>query len=172
EEQQRRLHGERATHAHELLHAEGKIGDRLLAIALELEELDDLLDTAALTRLLAPRASPEHAPGEHARPHVTVAAEQDVVEHRHVAEELDELEAPRDAVRRHPMRRQPGNLRALEGDAAARRSIETADAIQERRLARAVGADQRGQRPLLDPEAHAGERAQPLELERDALDTQ
>src|SRR5882724_11997425 len=158
EQEQARLHGERAADADELLHAERQVGDRLLAVALELEELDHLLGAPALARLLAARDAPEEAARQHAGPHVTVAPEQDVVEHGHLAKQLDELEAARDAGGGHAVRRQPREGGALEGDAAPGRRVEAAHAVQQRRLAGAVGADERGKRALLDCEADAGER--------------
>ena len=96
-----------------------------------------------------------------------MAPEEDVVQHRHVAEQLDELEGARDAVAGHPMRRQPRDSHAVEGDAAARRHVEAADAVQQRRLPRPVRPHERRERAGRDGHTHARERAEPLELQRD-----
>ncbi len=57
EQQQLRLHGERAAELDALLQAVGQLADRRLADVLDLEEVDDLLDH------LAVRGSPRSAPG-------------------------------------------------------------------------------------------------------------
>src|SRR5207237_8468657 len=85
EQEAPRLHRERPAARDDLLYAEREIGDQLLAAPLELEELDDLLHAAPMGRLLAARAPPEEAAGEHARAHVAVAAERGVVGPGHPA---------------------------------------------------------------------------------------
>ena len=92
--------------------------------------------------------------------------EQQVVEHAHVAEQLDELEGAGDAVGGDAMGTEPFQGGAAERNAAPRRRVEAAHAVEQRRLARAVGTHQRGEGPLLHGEAHPREDAQPLELQR------
>ena len=101
-----------------------------------------------------------------------MTAEQDVVEHGHAAEELDELERARDSVRGDAVRRQPVDGDVAEEDPPRGRGVEAADAVQQTRLAGAVGPDQGGQRARRDRHAHPRQRAQPLELEADIVDGQ
>ena len=78
----------------------------------------------------------------HARPHVHVAAEQDVVEHRHAVEERQVLERARDAEPRHAVRREAGDVAPVEHDRALLRRIEAGDRVGQRGLAAAVRPDQ------------------------------
>src|SRR5580704_5369243 len=74
----------------------------------------------------------------------------DAVEHRHLEvlgdregrERTRQLEAARDAAARALMRLQPVDALAVEGDRAAVVGERPADAIDQRALARAVGADE------------------------------
>src|SRR5207302_9395163 len=169
EQEEPRLHRERPADRDDLLYAEREIGDQLLAAPLELEELDDLLHAAPMGRLLAARAPPEETAGEHARAHVAMAAEQDVVEHGHPAEQLHELERARDPVRGDPVWPQALDRCFAEHDSTGGRSIKSTDAVQETRLAGAVRPDQRRQRARIDRQADGAQRAQPLEVERDVV---
>jgi hypothetical protein len=101
---------------------------------------------------------------------VPVAAQQDVVENRHAAEELDELERARDTVSGDAVRREPVDGRIAEEDPPGGRGVEAADAVQETRLAGAVGPDQGGQRARGDRHADSYQRAQPLEFEAHIVD--
>jgi hypothetical protein len=103
---------------------------------------------------------------------VPVPAEQDVVEHRHAAEELHELKRARDAVRGDPVRRQALDRGVAEHDSPRRRRVESSHAVQQARLAGAVGPDQGGQRAGVDRHADGRQRAQPVEIERDVVDPQ
>src|SRR5207244_13075459 len=93
---------------------------------------------APAVRPPAARAPPEEAAGEHARAHVAMAAEQDVVEHGHPAEQLNELERSRDPVRGDPVWRQALDRDVAEHDSTGSRSIKPTDAVQETPLARPV----------------------------------
>ena len=69
-----------------------------------------------------------------------VAADQQVLQHGRVLEQLDVLERARDAALRHVVRR-AGHLLPLEHDAARGRRIDQADQVEDRGLAGAVRPD-------------------------------
>jgi hypothetical protein len=100
-----------------------------------------------------------------------MAAELDVVEHRHAAEQRDVLEAAPQAQPR-ARRRNARDVLALEPDAAARGPVKARDGVEQRGLARAVGPDHGRDRAGLHIEAHARQRLHAAEGERDAIDLQ
>src|SRR5262249_40076850 len=79
----------------------------------------------------------------------------DVVEDGQRIEQIDDLEAARDAGADALINPGEGYVRALEQDAAAVRREMAADQIDERGLAGAVGAHQREKFALVDGEIHA-----------------
>ena len=118
----RRLERERAGEADELLDAEGQPGDGRVAIALELDEFDDALDRLAVAHLLASHARQEQHLGQRIGADAGVPPGQQVVQHRHLAEQLAVLEGarepePGDLVRRARRRycRRGSGLRPRRG---------------------------------------------------------
>ena len=91
-------HGARQLDA--LAEAVGELARHRLADVLDLQEVDDLLDLAPVRDLLAPGAAepPQH-PGREAPTQQVVAADHDVLEHRHVPEQRQVLEGAADADR-------------------------------------------------------------------------
>ena len=74
EQQQRRLHGERAAELDALLQAIGQLADRRAADVLDFEEVDDLLDLLAMLDLFAERRPmPQHLPEQAALHHAPSA---------------------------------------------------------------------------------------------------
>jgi hypothetical protein len=71
---------------------------------------------------------------------VPVAADQEVLQHRRMLEELDVLEGTRDAKLGDAMRRDPGQVAVLVQDPPARGGVQQPDQVEDRRLARAVRA--------------------------------
>ena len=71
-------------------------------------------------------------------------ADQDVFAHRQAGERLHDLEGARDAAPRQPMRRLAGDVLAGIADRAGARLEEAGDDGEQRGLAGAVRADQRG----------------------------
>ena len=67
EQQQLGLHGQRPAQLDALLDAVGQQPDRRVAVGLELEQLDDLLDRRAVLDLLAPGPAPPQRAGDEAR---------------------------------------------------------------------------------------------------------
>jgi hypothetical protein len=98
EQQQARLHGQRAAELDPLLQAVGKLADRRLADGLDLQEVDDLLDLAPVLDLLAQGGSVPHELPEEAAAHLQRPAGHDVVERGHALEQGDVLEGAGDAL--------------------------------------------------------------------------
>jgi hypothetical protein len=73
----------RAGEADELLDAEGEAGDGSVAVALELDELDDALDRLAVLDLLATDAGQKQHLGERIGADARVPPGQEIVQHRH-----------------------------------------------------------------------------------------
>ncbi len=73
-------------------------------------------------------------------------------------EQLDVLEGARDAQRRDRVRRLRDQVLAVEADAAGGRRVDAADQVEHRRLAGAVGADQREDLAALHVEADVVDR--------------
>ena len=92
-----------------------------MAIALELDEFDDALDRLAVAHLLAPHARQKQHLGERIGGDARVAAGQEIVEHRHVREQLAVLEGAGDAEPRDLVRRAAGDILAAKADRALRR---------------------------------------------------
>ena len=85
---------------------------------------------------------------------MAVARDQQVVEHRDARRERDVLEGSRDPERGDPVRAQLRELVAAVADRAGAGRIDPAQHVQARRLAGAVGPDQRVQGAGLDREGH------------------
>src|SRR6266478_6273416 len=84
-------------HLHHLAHAVGQVHDQVVAVGLQLEEVDHLLGRLAMGALPGAHRGEEQDLLQEARPSVGVAAQQQVLEHRGVLEQLDVLEGARDA---------------------------------------------------------------------------
>src|SRR4051812_14251856 len=82
------------------------------------------------------------------------------------------LEGPRDSEPRDRVRRLIEQLGAVEADRALRRLDEPADAVEERRLACAVGADQAADGAVSDRQLHVVERGDSAEADGQAGDLQ
>ena len=84
-----------------------------------------------------------------------MVADANVVEGGHVVEQADVLKRARNAQTGHLVRLGAGDVLAIENHRAAGGLIEAGDAVEERRLARAVGADEGEHLASLDVEADA-----------------
>ena len=93
-----------------------------------------------------------------------VHAHQHVLEARHRREQADVLERAPDAEVRDRVRRQAGDVAAVEQDLAGRRRVDARQHVEERGLAGAVGADQADDRPARDDEVDVVARHQAAEL--------
>ena len=85
---------------------------------------------------------------------VGVAAEQEVLEHGGVLEQLDVLEGPRDPAPGDLVGRHARDVLAVEDQASGRWLVDARDQVEDRRLPGAVGADDREDLAGLDREAH------------------
>jgi hypothetical protein len=134
-----------------------------LAHAFELHEVDDLLHHLALAHLLR-RGEPRVERGApDAGAHVHMPPEQDVVQHAHAIEEGQVLEGAGHALARHLVRRQAGDVLAVEHDASLLRREEARDGVGHRGLAAAAGPDQAEDLAFVDPKVHARHRDQATE---------
>src|SRR5207253_9037789 len=94
---------------------------------------------------------------EHARAEMDVTADLHVVEDAHAPEQGDVLERARDPQLGPLMRFQTRDVAAAEHDPSAGRRVDAADAIENARLAGAVGADDGEELAGVDLEAHPGQ---------------
>jgi len=136
------------------------------AVALQVEEVDDLLHLAAMGELLAPRAA---EPVQRARDEIVfqqmVAADHDVVEHAHVVEQRQVLESAADAERGPCVRIEARDVAPSIEKLALGRTVAAGDAVDDRGLPGAVWADDRKQLALADRETDIGERAHAAEAQ-------
>jgi hypothetical protein len=128
-----------------------------------------------LDLLPARRAEVDQRRG-HAVLHVHVAAQHEVVEHRHVLEQLDVLKRSGDAQAGDPARPRArqlvGSGAVVQHDRALLRPVQPACAVEQARLARAVGPDHRMDLALADLKRDVLERAHAAEGDADLADLQ
>ena len=132
--------------------------------------------TAGPVRVLAQRQPFEDrervAPAGPCRTAERVRADHDVLRDGERREQREVLERARDAELGDAVRGHREQVLAREGDAPRRRLVEAAEAVEQRRLAGAVGPDERADLALLDLERQVGEREDPAELDSHVLDSQ
>ena len=104
------LGAERAPHLDDLADAVGQVDDEAVAIRLQVEEVDHLLDRLAVRELQRAHARQEQQLLDEARAPVGVAAEEQVLQHGGVLEQLDVLEGARDAAPGDLVGRHPGDV--------------------------------------------------------------
>ena len=126
----------------------------------EAEKLEDLVARAAELRLVAPRRRRSEIEAEEARVRAQVMGDDDAVARRHALEDRRLLKGAHDPLARHDMRREAGNHLALERHLAAGRLHERGDQLEDRRLARAVRADDRQDLVRLDVERDLVDRGE------------
>src|SRR5438552_1946305 len=170
EQQQLGLGRERSAQLHALLQAIGQLAGERLANGLDLQEVDQALDERAVGELLALRRTPPHRVQQEMAAHLQQAASHEVVEHGHAFEQRDVLKGPRHTELRQVRGRRACGVAALEQDAALVGMVEAADDVEQRRLPRAVGTDDRENLPGLDTEAHAAVREQGPYTHADVVD--
>src|SRR5260221_2583186 len=98
--------------------------------------------------------------------HVGKGHEQ-VLQHGHAVERPRHLKAARDAEARALVRRQIGDFFSLENDFSALVAQQPRNAVDQRRLARAVRPDQAEALAGGDVDAHPGQRGEAAEMLRD-----
>src|SRR5258708_6683341 len=87
-----------------------------------------------------------------------------------LAERASDLEGASDAVLGDAVGGHAGDGLALEGDLAGARLEIAGHEVEQRRLPRAIGADDAGDRSRLDGERHVGDRRQAAEVLGQVLD--
>src|SRR6185312_8412103 len=170
EQQEFRLHRQRAAQLDPLLEAVRQTADRYAADRLDFEEVDNVLDHAAMGDLLVERRAVAQQLPEQAALHLEGAARHQIVERRHAPEQRDVLERAGDAAARGETRIHPREILAVEPDRAALRVIETVDDIEHRGLAGAVRADDRADFAAPYVERDVVERGDAAETQRNPLD--
>src|SRR5436190_11285169 len=176
EEQHLRLHRQRAAEVDALLQAVRHLADRRLAVGLDLEEVDDVLDHLTMRRLLALGGVPAERKTkgllEEVGLHLQVAPAHDVVEDAHALEQRQVLERARDAQLRDLVRVHLAEGPAAQVDRAFLRLVDAVDAVEHRALACAVRADDGADLVLADVERDVGERLDAAEAEVDVADVE
>ncbi len=172
EEQQLRLHRQRAAQLHALLQAIGKLADGNTPDRLDFQEVDDLLDETAMRDLLPQRGAVAQQLPEQSAAHLQRASGHEIVERRHSFEQSNVLERARDALTRRNRGTHARARPALERDASPLRMIEAVDDVQHGGLAGAVRTDDGANLATPDVEGDVGDRLHAAEAERDAFDGQ
>jgi hypothetical protein len=93
-----------------------------------------------------------------------------VIERRHECEEPDVLKRTRDAARGDPVRPQPRKRRTFELDPSRRRRVDARNQVEDGRLSRAVGADQRDDTAGVDIEGEIVDGDESAEGAPDAIE--
>jgi hypothetical protein len=130
-----------------------------LAHRLQVEEVDDLLDLAAMLELFAPRPG---QPVQRSRDEIVLqqmmSPDHDVVEHAHMMKQREVLEGAADAEPGPRVGIERGDVLPAIEQLPFGRPVAARDAVDDRGLAGAVGADDREQLAVVDAETDFGER--------------
>ena len=172
EQQQVRLGADRARHLDALAHAVGERAHRRLEDLGQAPQGGDAVDDALLLGELLARARQPEAAGEEARPREPMTAEQEVLAHARGGRQREVLERAADPQRgdlRRPPRRE---VVVAVCHAAGARAVDAGEHIEKRRLACAVGSDDRVRRAGLDAKRDGAERLEAAEAHRDVLHRQ
>jgi len=148
-------------------------GQRRRRAARELRQPDELerLPRSLSNRLLlATLARQLQDPGSEALSRPRVAADHRVPEHVEPGDRRRRLEDGREPSPSPPVRRPRRHVLPLKDDAPGIVTPEAGDAVEERGLPGAVGADQAGERAGLDVEGDLGDGPHCAERLRDGLD--
>ncbi len=145
----------------------------LVPDALDFQQIDDFLfDEVPALQLF--RLGLAHVDGTAENPgfQMDVAAETDVVQHRHPAEQLDLLEGPRNPERRPLVGPEFVDLLSLKVDASLLGLVQAVDAVHHHGLAGPVGTDDRVDLALLHLQADAGQGGHLAEVHVDVFELQ
>src|SRR5439155_27383860 len=135
EQQELRFRGQGACQLDPLLRAERQIAHRNLRNLAQIQKVDQSGDALVQFPLLAGDEWQSQRILQKAAARPAVAPDQDVLEHRHGAEEPKILERTPDAERGDAVAWRLEQRATLEFDQAAIELIEPAQAVEERRLA-------------------------------------
>lgn len=141
----------------------------MVAPFLDLEEVDDVLHPTAVLHLLnLGGAKPEHAL-EPILLHTDVAPEEQVLDHRHLGEQLNVLERAGDAELSDEVGAMPHDRLALPVDVALLGSVHLGDGVEDRRLSCAVRTDDRKKLTLINVETHVMDGSDATKPQGDAV---
>src|SRR5512139_2873489 len=132
------------------------------------EQFQDLQAPLPDAPLLPPGEREAQHSGEEPRPAVEVASDHHVLEGRHLGEEPDVLERPHHATGGDLVGLKVVDRRLLVVDLAPVGCEESRDQVEQRRLPRAVGPDERLDRPLRDVEGEVVDGLEAAEALADA----
>jgi hypothetical protein len=159
EQDEARLGHQRAADFEELLLAARERGGRVVDDGGQVEALGD---GVGLVERGAGGAATEQC-GEEALAGLVGGVEEQVVENGEARDAAGDLEGAGQARPGDAVGAPGGDVASVEADLAAVGRDDAGDALEQRGLAGAVGADQRGDRAGLDVEIGAGERADAVE---------
>src|SRR5258708_3947881 len=132
---------------------DGQRGDRRRGLRLQPDQLQRLIrDGEGLAGPAARVGAAEHG------------SDSGVLAHGHGAERPDDLERAADAKSRDPVRRLAGDRAALPADVAPVQPVDPADAVEQRRLAGAIGTDDSDDLALPHPELDTVDRSHATDL--------
>ena len=129
--------------------------------------LGEALEPDELQQLHGPPPHVGRADAAECRRHALATrrlADQHVLDRRQVREDPRELEGPPDALSADAVRTEADEALAAKADVAAVRRQRAGDAVEQRRLPRAVGADQPDDLTSFDLEIDAIERGEAAEV--------
>ncbi len=170
EQDEPRLGHEGAADLHELLLSAREGDDRIVHHRIELQAADDRPGLFG-QRLLAQAGFARADQGGHQGfSRLLAAIEHQVLEHAELGETPRQLEGAHQPPAHQRFRRQGRDILAGEGDRAAIGPVEAGDHVEERRLARAIRADQAGEAALGDGDVDAIEDADAVEAAGEAGD--
>src|SRR5471032_2347437 len=172
ERQQLRIGGQRAGDFQAELIAIRQETRGALGELADADEVQQLLGALADRRFFQARGLVAEHGAEHALMGAHVAADHDVFQRRHLAEQTDVLEGAGDAGLGHFMRRGRRIRLAGQLESARVRLIQAGDDVEEGGLAGAVRPDQAVDLALHDLDADIGQRLQAAEALVDAGDIQ
>ena len=145
--------------------------DRLLADLLDFQKIDNLfLDVTAQVHFFTPGFAEINAAGQNARAKMDMPAQLDIVQHRHVGEQLHILKSSRYAQRGYFVGFEVGDVATFKYDAAAFRLVKTVDAVEQAGLAGPVRPDDRKNLTMLYGRTHAVQRFQPAKAQMKIFD--
>jgi hypothetical protein len=139
---------------------------------LDLEKIDDVLDHPPMFDLFPLRHAPVQAAAPGPRLHMYMATKHEVVQHGHAFEERDVLEGAGDAKTGDFVGFQAGDVAVFDKDAAAVGVIPTADAVDQRSLARPVWANDGQDLTSAGGQAHIIQSSNPTRIAADVLNGQ
>src|SRR5215469_6150009 len=169
-QQQLRPAGKRPRQLDPLARAERQPGGRSQRHIFEIEHMKQRPDHITQRCLLPPHPGQAQRVADKVAAAMGVSAEADIVEHRLRTEQRKILKGAGDTDFGDAMRRTLEQRAAFEQNVAAVGRVKAADAVEQRRLARAVRANQTQDLAFLDLERDAVERDDPAEPQADVAD--